>query len=510
MGCTQSSQAKDGKLSKSERLRNYRQDAALKTNLVQTSTTDPYESDYVLVKQLGVGSMGSVASCRKKDGSKDTQLYACKTIRKSRMHNKEFLQELRNEINIVSRLDHPHIVKFLHVYYGPSQISIVMELCSGGDLYKRAPYTEASARAVLVPVLHAVTYMHDQGYIHRDLKMENIMFNGDVVKIIDFGLSCRYQAGRRLRQVGTLQTMAPEVFSGEYNEKCDVWSVGVIAFEMICGHKPFAAVQLVSLLNEIAGAKYQFKAGMSKDSKDFLQKLLQKDPAQRLSTLEAMDHEWLQPHHEATAAASSELRASTKLQAYSETTTLQKVASLVVAHQQATLSNHRLRAWQAEFLRLDRDGTGVLSLDEFRHAMQNDMETAQVDELFASMDAYGDGVVSYTEFLAAVLLDREYWTEECMARAFDELDASGSGTITVDDLKSWLGRLATPEHIDRILNQVSKDSGKKSITLDEFMDAFHDKDDNLVQEIVEQTESERERMEVEAWEFVSRWSWYYT
>ena len=167
----------------------------LRNNVLQQSADENPLDKYQVVKRLGVGSMGSVDLVRRRprrpnkpdepttttssatskgsqtsDGGEE-RLYALKTFRVGRV-TKAYLHELQNEIRIVSDLDHPSIVKFYQVYYtSDKHIYIVMELCSGGDLYKREPYTEKQACDVVQQILSAVAYMHSRGYVHRDIKV---------------------------------------------------------------------------------------------------------------------------------------------------------------------------------------------------------------------------------------------------------------------------------------------------------------------------------------------------
>ena len=128
---------------------------------------------YEIVKQIGVGSMGYVSTVRAKGDAQGTNnnnhLYAMKTLRQGRM-TREFIAELKNEIRSIRRLDHPNIVRFHEVYYD-KQISIIMDFCSGGDLYGRMPYTEAQASNIMSQVLEALHYMHLRGYVHLDIKV---------------------------------------------------------------------------------------------------------------------------------------------------------------------------------------------------------------------------------------------------------------------------------------------------------------------------------------------------
>lgn len=164
-------------------------------------------------------------------GSRQNTCYAMKSIHLNRITDKSFLNELRNEIGILKQLDHPHIVRANETYEHRNRIYIVMELCSGGDLYSRDPYTEEQAARIISSILSAIAYMHSKKILHRDLKYENVLFVNESpkaqIKLIDFGLSKVYGDNTELiGGVGTIYTMAPEVLKGNYTAKADVWSVG--------------------------------------------------------------------------------------------------------------------------------------------------------------------------------------------------------------------------------------------------------------------------------------------
>jgi serine/threonine protein kinase len=147
--------------------------------------------------------------------------YALKAIQKDQV-NEIYHAEMRNEIEILKHLDHPNIVRIFESFEHKRQIYLVMEYCSGGDLYERChPYTEQETAKIVTKILSAVAYMHKRGVVHRDLKFENILFENKRknanIKIIDFGLSKIFKADKYRKPaimtdfVGTLYTMAPEV-----------------------------------------------------------------------------------------------------------------------------------------------------------------------------------------------------------------------------------------------------------------------------------------------------------
>ena len=157
-------------------------------------------------------------------------IYAMKSIHLEQFTQQIFIDELRNEIAILKNLDHPNIVRAIETFEFRGKISIVMELCSGGDLYARDPYSEAEAARIVSSILSAIAYMHSRKIVHRDLKFENVLFVNTSpmsdVKLIDFGLSKVYVDRRFTDICGTIYTMAPEVILGQHTEKADMWSIG--------------------------------------------------------------------------------------------------------------------------------------------------------------------------------------------------------------------------------------------------------------------------------------------
>jgi calcium-dependent protein kinase len=121
-----------------------------------------------------------------------------------------------------------------------------MEMCQGGDLFSRQPYTEVESSVIMEQVLSAAAYLHDRNIVHRDLKHENILFvdNDHLdVKVIDFGLAKKFhkKTDRHYEKCGTMYTMSPEALNGNYTgSSTDLWSIGVIAYMLLSDQKPFS------------------------------------------------------------------------------------------------------------------------------------------------------------------------------------------------------------------------------------------------------------------------------
>jgi len=198
-------------------------------------------------------------------------------------------------------LDHPNIVRAIETFDYRDRLYIVLELCSGGDLYSRDPYSESAAQNIVHSLVSACSYLHSKGIVHRDLKFENIMFvsqRSDDIKLIDFGLSQKFAADEHLHDaVGTVYTMSPELIAGDYDSKADCWSIGVITFMLLSSSMPFYGKDRVQVIKKIIKGRFHFSSRrwrhVSDDAKEFVSSLLQSDANDRPSSEQALKSKWL-------------------------------------------------------------------------------------------------------------------------------------------------------------------------------------------------------------------------
>jgi len=180
---------------------------------------------------------------------------------------------------------------------------IILEIVRGGELFdkivERGFFSEKDAADVVQQILQAVEYMHSNGVTHRDLKPENLLCSGgehDVIKIADFGLS---KEGDNLQTAcGSPGYVAPEILLGvDYDNSVDVWSVGIIAYVLLCGYPPFYAENPADVYRLIIEVKYEFLEpewnDISDAAKNFIKQILVKNPSDRPSASELLDHAWL-------------------------------------------------------------------------------------------------------------------------------------------------------------------------------------------------------------------------
>jgi calcium-dependent protein kinase len=175
-----------------------------------------------------------------------------KSIPKERMYGD--IRLLEQEFEILKSVDHPNIIKFYEMYVDDDYYNLVMEFCGGGEVFEhiiaRGRFSEAYASRIIKQVVSAIKHLHDKNICHRDLKPENILFESKSkeaeVKLIDFGLA-KYFTNKGAdtpmmkTRIGTPYYMAPEVLEGSYDETCDMWSIGVITYCLLCGYPPFNA-----------------------------------------------------------------------------------------------------------------------------------------------------------------------------------------------------------------------------------------------------------------------------
>mmetsp|Transcript_26096 Transcript_26096/g.77780 ORF Transcript_26096/g.77780 Transcript_26096/m.77780 type:complete len:418 (-) Transcript_26096:273-1526(-) len=240
---------------------------------------------------LGEGANGSVVRAVERATRRKVAVKSFANRRLTRLQKKD----IEREIAILSRLDHPKVVRLEAVYRSEKFTRLVLEDLEGGDVFQSIEESgrvdEAQAALVIRQLLQAVEHLHDSGVVHRDIKLENIVYESDrrdKVKLIDFGLCSRWAEGKKplRRSCGTLAYLPPEMTRGAYTNKADLWCVGTAAYTMLTGEK--------LLRNENWGPVYtETFSRCSKGAKQFVAALLSADPDLRPCAREALQHRWL-------------------------------------------------------------------------------------------------------------------------------------------------------------------------------------------------------------------------
>jgi len=271
---------------------------------------------------------------------------------------------------------------------------------------------------------------------------------GAVIKVIDFGTSQKYDPEKKMHQTyGTPYYIAPEILAGEYNEKCDVWSCGVIMYILLSGRPPFDGQTDDEILENVSKGVYKTDSAVwknvSKEGLNLVQKMLTYDPDKRISSSDALNHSWIKNLTEginvdenlATGALMNlkEFRAERKLQ--------QAVCTFMVS-QMAT--KEEMDELYKAFSALDKNSDGKLSKDELLQGFTDIMgETAaaeEVERIMNTVDTDGNGWIDYSEFVMATLNKKNLLSDERLEAAFRIFDKDNNGFIDASEIRAVLGK----------------------------------------------------------------------
>ncbi|XP_046963689.1 5'-AMP-activated protein kinase catalytic subunit alpha-2 isoform X2 [Vanessa cardui] len=254
---------------------------------------------YTLGATLGVGTFGKV-----KIGEHQLTKHkvAVKILNRQKIKSLDVVGKIRREIQNLKLFRHPHIIKLYQVISTPTDIFMIMEYVSGGELFdyivKRGKLQEHEARRFFQQIISGVDYCHRHMIVHRDLKPENLLLDHNMhVKIADFGLSNMMMDGEFLRtSCGSPNYAAPEVISGKLyaGPEVDVWSCGVILYALLCGTLPFDDEHVPTLFRKIKSGIFPIPEYLNKSAVSLLCNMLQVDPMKRATIEDVKKHEWFQ------------------------------------------------------------------------------------------------------------------------------------------------------------------------------------------------------------------------
>lgn len=302
-----------------------------------------------------------------------------------------------------------------------------------------------------------------------------------LLKIIDFGLSSTFTPGQVLTtRAGTPYYVAPQVLTSKYDHTCDLWSVGVITYVLLCGYPPFYGRNDVEVLAKVKKGLYAFEpkdwSRVSADAKNLVRKLLCYDPKDRFTAEQALHHTWIA--HTAPRATGVNLKNQPQLidnlRSFRSQNLLKKAALQIIAGQ---LDEAQIKGLRETFMSLDANGDGLLSMDELAAGLDSAgfrKTNSDLQGMMEGMDTDGSGVIDYTEFLAAALDKRHYISEQAVRTAFQVFDLDNDNRISLDELRQVLnegGELGNPSMCSSSAEQIMREvdwNGDGTIDFQEF------------------------------------------
>ena len=443
---------------------------------------------------LGEGHFGSVRSAFKRKEYSQHKVFAVKSISLKKLSEKEY-RDLILEVKILSSLEHPHIVKFYETYHDNKYFHIVIELCRGNNLYMRLKklkgrMKEEHVKIIILKILHAINYCHSKGIVHRDLKPENIVFespssysndynenneeenndNDFNIKICDFGLSALKKSTDKLHTIlGTPYYMAPEVLKGDYNEKCDIWSIAAITYYLITGTEPFKGDTSNQIFSRILYTEPDYSPtkfwNTSENLLDFLKKCFSKDPGVRPTALEALSHPWFENLFK--KIHSPKFIGENIFYNISTTKKFSQLKRLIMRYVVYNMGHAELNMYKKAFIAFDKDNTGVITPEELKRLFavyHKTLSETQIKNIMSVSDEKND-FLTYYEFIILCLQVEEFLSPIKLLDAFLFFDVDNNNEIDNDDLYMallrWGKDVIDKDMIEKIIFLGTKKKYKK-------------------------------------------------
>eukprot|EP00898_Chlorokybus_atmophyticus_P002359 jgi/Chlat1/3123/Chrsp21S03353 len=447
--------------------------------------------DYEFGEPIGKGGFGITYKSKNRATAEEV---AIKAVDKEKMKARGDKPEyLKREVDVMYKFrGHANVVHMHDAYEDNLFVYIVMEICTGGELFdriiKRGHYTEKDAAAITRQILQVVALCHLEGIVHRDLKPENFLFAQPTedapLKMIDFGLAGQLslsQAKPLQGSVGTLYYMAPEVLTGKYDVRADVWSVGVIMYVTLCGFFPFYGSNHHDVMKAITYKPVDFSQppwpDISDSAKQLLNLMLVKDPHARPTAAQCLSHPWVKEGGVAPEVP-LDIASIVLMHRFQRSGPMTQLALRAMAK---TMSGKPRPDLQDQFDAIDKDHNGVITLDEFSQAagtiIGGILDKKHIDQIFEAVDDDNDGKISYDEFAAATIRMKQWkhfgvhWSWKAN-EAFYSIDLDKDGYITAEDLL----KVMPADRVELAIKEGDQD-GDGKISYKEFLELLYHADD---------------------------------
>lgn len=453
--------------------------------------------------KLGKGSYGSVYLATHRVTGDER---AVKVMNVDRITS-YYLRKLHIEMAILKTLDHPNIIKIQDVFFGKRSVYIVTDLCRGGELFELLNsgknqgfvFREDRASKLMRDMFSAVNYLHENGIVHRDLKLENFLFedhnSNSPLILIDFGLSRHFNKQERLTQkVGSCYYTAPEVLNGNYDHRCDVWSLGVLCYMLLSGSPPFFGKSVEDVYNSILNKEASFTDKkfklLSNSCMDFMKRLLVRDVRYRMTTTDALKHPFITgaaffPKYKAITSTGAHEADDANFAANLPSLPVQKtnqimdsmlifvqadqLTRVIMAMVSHSLGSNELQRFREEFQIIDRHHVGTISYSDFSHsfATSDALRGTDVKIVFEAL-AQSARTVTYHSYIAASMHNRLTVEpdENRLSLIFSYLDAEDKGHISSASMRRHLGDDVPTSDIDSNILEIS---GSKYLSKDDLL-----------------------------------------
>jgi len=539
-------------------------------NVIRNIKGSPYDH-YDILNKIGIGAYGQVYKIKHRFTN---QIRAMKIISRSQIKKNYTNNDdsVENEIDILKEISHPNIIKLYEVYRDENNYYLIDEFCSEGELLKYLiefkKFPEYIVKKIMYEIFTAVGYLHINGIIHGDLKLENIMIdcntitneeedkygrksssesfqeylslnssnndsenndscnsieeniisnknnniisdsiikeNNNVIKkeeenqspkntlshfdikLLDFGHSKIFSPRifKNLNDtIGTLFYVAPEVLKNSYNEKCDIWSCGVIMYILLSGELPFTGVTEDEIKKKILNGRFcfykKFFNNISPEAKDLMRKCFTYDPKKRISFKEALNHPFFNHIEEEINDDDIEINEKTKNilinilnNSHKESKLFQSILVYLVYN---FGDKKEISQLKKIFFNIDKDKDGKISFKELKQCYENygiEINDNILMNIFNTIDFDNDDFIDYPEFLQATMNKENLFTEENLQTAFEIFDTNNDGNVSVNEIEEIIGITGKNKEnkklVDQLLKEINKNKEEEFFTYEEF------------------------------------------
>ena len=428
---------------------------------------------YKVVQRLGDGAYGTVYLAVNLMTKAKVAMKKINKVKENEIDD----MEIKNEIDILKKLDHPNIVKIIEFYSTPKAYYIITSFCQCGELYNQIKYqyNENQLAVLFYQVFSGLYYLHSKNIVHRDLKLENILIteiekekttgkNLFWIKIIDFGTAKIFEKNKSEKAVvGSSYYIAPEVLKKQYNEKCDTWSAGVILYMLICGRAPFDGADDEEIIANIRKGSFNQKhkklVASSPEVQDLVIKLLEVNVNKRLSAAQALKHPWFAKFNGKSLYMNIEKEKVKmyldRLISYQINSKFQQMVIAFIVHN--VPDTEETKDILKIFRLFNTNDDGRLTKEELSKglAQYEDPKQYNVDDIFLILDGANNGFIEYEEFMRACMDQKSLLCDEHLVYAFNFFDKDNTGKISVEKIKAnFIDSNVSEEVFRSIFNEI--------------------------------------------------------
>ena len=417
-----------------------------------------FNDEYEYIKKISKACFGDIFLILHKKTNKKRILKVYNSKKMAGTTQNKF----EEEIEIIKNLDHPNIFKIYEFFKDSENFYLVTEFLEGGELFDYVSNIKLSEKKIFIifeQIISTLNYLHKKNIIYRDIKLENLLLtkkdNINHIKLIDFGTSTTFEEDDCfMNPLGTCYYIAPEALRREYDEKADIWSCGILLYILFCGYAPFNGNTDAEIYCAILQKNLVFDStdweNVSHEGKDLIRNMLNKDPFERYSADQCIQHPWFKnnDHLNDTNLASALMP---KIRKFRFKNKLEQVFRYYVI--QFSERNEEKDNLMKIFKENDINHDGVLNYDEMTQiCLKNQFSFNEGD--FRLFDANKDGLINYSEFLLAFYDLKRNFDREIIKEVFDLIDTDNNKTITPKELKVFLN---LDDH-DPLLQEIMKEA----------------------------------------------------